>query len=113
MSEIRTVGSKKKKKKKLKKKFLLTSKKCWLLDETLIPLYRHLVDRYSDKVREEWIKVEETDIEATPHEQEPPDDNLVEIPTYQVNSSTNQFKVHNYFFLFFVLPKVTGHNIDP
>ena len=53
------------KKRKTKKEFLLTSKKCWLLDEKLIPLYKHLVDSYSVKLREEWnVKFEETDVEV-------------------------------------------------
>ena len=55
-----------KKKTKGKKKFLLTSKKCWLIEQSLLPLYQHLVDGYSDKLRDEWkVKVkEESDIEA-------------------------------------------------
>ena len=98
MSEVRNrkVSSKRKK----LKMFLLTSKKCWLMDEKLMPLYQHLVDGYSDKLREEWeVKVEESDIEAIQQvKQEPRDDflaeitdqNLVEYPLLQVNGSTNQ-----------------------
>ena len=93
MSHIRsrTVRSKK----KSKKMFLLTSKKCWLIEEKLIPLFQHLVDDYSVKLREEWtVKVEETDIETTPQvKEEPLDDYLVEPQPEHLNNSTNQFKV--------------------
>ena len=87
-------SEKMKKMKKSKKKFLLTSKKCWLIEEKLLPLYQHLVDDYSVKLREEWIEVEETDIETTPQEKEEPEDNfLVEPQSVHLNNSTNQFKV--------------------
>ena len=83
------------KKKKSKKKFLLTSEKCWLIDEKLLPFYQHLLDNYSDKLREEWtVKVEETDIETTQQvKEEPLDDYLVEPQSVNLNNSTNQFKV--------------------
>ena len=78
------------------------------MDGQLLPLYLHLVDGYSEKLREEWfVKGEEADIEATPLvKEEPlydnlgePPDNLKETPddysveTYQVNKSASQFKV--------------------
>ena len=83
------------KKKKLKKKFLLTSKKCWILEEKLLPCYQHLVDDYSDKLREEWtVKVEETDVDITQVKEEPQDDNLDEPQALQLNrNSTNGLKV--------------------
>ena len=92
---IKTIRSKKKKTKKSKKMCLLTSKKCWLIDEKLLPLHQHLVDDYSDKLREEWtVKVEETDIQATSQvKEEPEDDYLVEPQSAHLNNSTNQFKV--------------------
>ena len=89
MSEIKSkrLRSKKKKMKKLKK-FLLTSKKCWVMGEKLLPFY-HLVDDYSVKLREEWtVKVEEMDVEVTPMKEEPQDDNLVEPQSLQVTSNT-------------------------
>ena len=81
-------------KKKRKKKFLLTSRKCWLIDEKLIPLYQHLVDGYSGQLREEWtVKCEESNFETTQHvKEEPLDDYFVE-HSNQVQNSTNQFKV--------------------
>ena len=85
-------------------KFLLTSKKCWLLEEELIPMYQHLVDDYSINLREDWnVKVEETDVEVVQQVKEEPqddnlvepqDDSLVEPQSLQVNSNTtNVFKV--------------------
>ena len=54
------VFSKKKKMKKIRK-FLLTSKKCWLIEQSLLPLYQHLVGGYSEKLRQESkVKVEES-----------------------------------------------------
>ena len=47
--------------KKLNKKFLLTSKKRWLIEQSLLPLYQHLVGGYSEKLRQESkVKVEES-----------------------------------------------------
>ena len=87
----RVDSKKRQKRKKLKKSFLLTSKKCWLIEEKLIPLYHHLVDGYSDKLREDWpIKTEESDFEITPQvKEEPQEDFLVEYPTIMKNA-TNQ-----------------------
>jgi len=74
-------------------KFLLTSKKCWLIDEKLLPFYQHLVDDYSDKLRKEWIKVEETDVETTTQvKEESLDDDLMEPQSLHLNNSTNHFK---------------------
>ena len=94
MSEIRS-SSIKKRKKKLKRMFLLTSKKCWLIEEKLIPLYQHLVDSYSVKLREEWnVKVEETDVEVVQQvKEEPQDDFLVDSQQLQLKSRTNQLEV--------------------
>ena len=94
MSGKRIKRARCKKMKNLKKKFLLTSKKCWVIEEKLLPFYQHLVDNYSDKLREEWIKIEETDIETIPQvKEEPKDDYLVEPQQVHLNNSTNQFKV--------------------
>ena len=81
-------------KKKKMMKFLLTSKKCWLMEDNLIPFYQHLVDDYS-KLREEWtVKVEETDIETIPQvKEEPEDDYLLDYQPVNLNNSTNRFKV--------------------
>ena len=78
------------------KKFLLTSKKCWLIEEKLIPFYQHLVDDYSDKLREEWtVKVEETDVEVVQQvKEEPQEDYLVDSQRLQLLSSRmNQLEV--------------------
>ena len=87
----RTVRSKKKNK-KLKQMFLLTSKNCWLVEEQIVPLYQHLVDGYSNKLREEWdMKAED---ETNPQvKQESVDDYLLESRSVHLNNSTNQFKV--------------------
>ena len=67
----------------------MTSKKSWLLDAKLIPLFQQLVDSYYIRVREEWnVKVEETNIDITQVKEEPLDDNLVEPLSLQVNSNT-------------------------
>ena len=89
-----TVRSKKNKRKK-SKLFLLTSKKCWVMDRKLLPFYQHLVDGYSVKLREELeVKVVLSDFEIIQHvKEEPLDDFFVEHPSNQVQNSTNQFKV--------------------
>ena len=83
-----------KKSKKKSKKFLLTSKKCWLIEDNLIPFYQHLVDGYS-KLREEWtVKVEETDLEATPQvKEEPQDEYMVDSQQLQLSIRMNQLEV--------------------
>ena len=95
MSEIKSKKVRSKKKKNLKKKFLLTSKKCWVIEEKLIPFYQHLVDDYSVQLREEWsVKVEETDLEATPQvKEEPQDDYMVDSQQFQSNNRMNQHEV--------------------
>ena len=94
MSEIKSKKVRSKKKKKMKSKFLLTSKKCWFMEDNLIPFYQHLVDDYS-KLREEWtVKVEETDLEATPQvKEEPQDDYMVDSQHPQSSSRMNQLEV--------------------
>ena len=96
MSEVKSkrVRIQMRKKKKMKK-FLLTSKKCWVMEGKLIPLYQHLVGNYSVKLREEWdVKVEETDLEATPQvKEEPQDDYLVDSQQLQLSSRMNQLEV--------------------
>ena len=84
-----------KKKKTLKKEFLLTSKKCWLIDEKLLPLYQHLVDSYSVKLREDCTaRVEESDIDATAQvKEEPQDEYFMEPQSLQLNSPTNPSEV--------------------
>ena len=95
MSEIRSRTAHSKKKKKLKKKFLLTSKKCWLIEEKLLPFYQHLVDTYSVKLREGWnVKVEETDVEVVQQvKEEPQEELLVDSQQLQLSSRTNQLEV--------------------
>ena len=83
----------KNRRKKLKKKFLLTSKKCWLIEQSLLPLYQHLVDGYSEKLKDEWkFKAEETDIEAATVQVKQEDD-LRESNEEQQNISSNNFQV--------------------
>ena len=47
-----------------KKKFLMGLKEYWLIEDSLMPTYAHLVDSYSEKVKNEWkvevIKVEDS-----------------------------------------------------
>ena len=38
-----------------KKKFLMGVKEYWLIEETLMPTYAHLVDSYSEKVKNELL----------------------------------------------------------
>ena len=42
-----------KNRRKKTKKFFLASKERWLIEERLVPLYQHLVDGYSEKLRDE------------------------------------------------------------
>ena len=96
MSQIKSkkVRSKKKKRKK-KIKFLLTSKKCWLLEEKFIPMYQHLVDGYFVNLREHWnVKVEETDVKVVQIvKEELPDDYLVDSQQLQLSSRMDQLEV--------------------
>ena len=39
--------------KKKKRRFLMTSKKCWIIEDKLIPLYSHLLDHYSNQLLED------------------------------------------------------------
>ena len=74
---IRPIG--KKKKKRTKKLYLLTSKKCWLVEHTLVPLYQHLVDVYSDKFNgESNMTLENCDIGEMLEVKEEPQDYFLE-----------------------------------
>merc|ERR1712013_84094 len=97
--------------KKLKKKFLLTSKKCWLIEQSLLPLYQHLVEGYSEKLRDEWkVKVEESDTEATTVQvkEEPEDDQdgyMLEFQSLQPNTLTNTNEVsYREMNIFYYIP---------
>ena len=69
-----------KNRRKKTKKFFLASKERWLIEERLVPLYQHLVDGYSEKMRDEWkVKVKE----------EPQDNDLLESHQDQQSSSNN------------------------
>ena len=94
MSHTRSKRSRSKKKKS-EKLFLLTSKECWLIDEKLLPFYQHLVDDYSDKLREEWtVKVEDTDVEVVQQvKEEPQEYYLVDSQQLQLSRRMNQLKV--------------------
>ena len=68
-----------------KKKFLMGVKEYWLIEDSLMPMYAHLVDSYSEKVKNEWkvevIKVEDSqdiNIEGSPEvKQEDADESSV------------------------------------
>ena len=96
MSDGRSTRVRSKKKKKMKSKFLLTSKKCWLIEKKLLPLYQHLVDGYSIQLREEWtVKVEEMDVEVVQQvKEEPLDDYMVDSQQLQLSSRMNELEVN-------------------
>ena len=54
-------GTERKRRRVFKKKYLLSSKKCWLKEEKLLPSYSHLVQLYSEQLKDTWtVKVEES-----------------------------------------------------
>ena len=57
------MSDRKKRRVRRKKKFLMGVNEYWLIEDTLMPTYAHLVDSYSEKVKNEWkaevIKVED------------------------------------------------------
>ena len=69
-------------------------KEYWLIEETLMPTYAHLVDSYSEKVKNEWkVKVEDLSCEKfdgeTVQVKEEPEDDLSISPTLDETNSTN------------------------
>ena len=92
-------------------------KEYWLIEETLMQTYAHLVDSYSEKVKNEWkkevIKVEDSqavDIEGGREmKQEDADDSTVFHSVYE-NCTTNAQKV-NYFHRLTTLT-LTVHSIE-
>ena len=76
------MSDRKRKRSRRKKMFLMGVKEYWLIEDTLIPTYTHLVASYSEKVKNEWkvavIKVEDSqnvNIEGCPEvKQEDADD---------------------------------------
>ena len=73
------------KSKKKKRRFLMTLKKCWIIEDKLLPLYSHLIDCYSDQLLKDPFGCET--IEVKP---EPRDDSLESLPSADSN---NHFEV--------------------
>ena len=58
-----------------KKKFLLSSKKYWLIEDKLLPVFSHLVESYSDQLKDTWaVKVEESQFGSLQIKEEPTDE---------------------------------------
>ena len=79
------------KKKKRKKMYLMTSKKCWLMEDRLVLLYQHLVDVYSEKLNSESsVTLGECDLgEMLEVKQEPQDDDFLESPYVHQSKPTD------------------------
>ena len=87
-----------KKKKRKKKMYLMTSKKCWLVEDCLVPLYQHLLDVYSEKLNgESNVTLGECDMgEMLEVKHEPQDDDFMESPYVQQSKPTD-VQVLTYF----------------
>ena len=58
-----------------KKEYLLSFKKCWLIEEKLLPSYSYLVESYSDQLKDTWtVKVEESQFGSVQIKEEPTDE---------------------------------------
>jgi len=58
-----------------KREYLLSSKKCFLIEDKLLPLYSHLVESYSDQLKDTWaVKVEESQFGSVQIKEEPADE---------------------------------------
>jgi len=67
--------TKNKRRRAFKKKFLLSSKKCFLIEDVLLPVYLHLVESYSDQLKDTWaVKVEESQFGSVQIKEEPVDE---------------------------------------
>ena len=74
-------GTERKRRRVFKKKYLLSSKKCWLIEEKLLPVYSHLVQSYSHQLRDTWtVKVEESQFGSVQIKEEPTDEIDYAIP---------------------------------
>ena len=72
---------KNKRRRVLKRKFLLSSKKRWLIQDKLLPVFSHLVDTYSDQLKDTWeVKVEESQFGSVQIKEEPTDEIDYAIP---------------------------------
>ena len=75
-------------------------KEYWLIEDTLIPTYIHLVDSYSEKVKNEWkvevIKVEDSqdvNIEGSPEVKQEYEDDSYVFQSVDDDCTTNSNKV--------------------
>ena len=85
--------TKNKRRRAFKKKFLLSSKKFWLIEDKLLPVYSHLVESYSDQLKDTWeVKVEESQFGSVQIKEEPTDEiNYVAPMIHPMNEVYNNF----------------------
>lgn len=58
-----------------KKEYLLSSKKCWLIEDKLLPVFSRLVESYSDELKDTWaVQVEESQFGSVQIKEEPADE---------------------------------------
>ena len=87
-SKCTQVQNKKKKRKKEKRRFLFSLKKCWVIEDKLLPLYSHLVDGYTNQLFEDPFCCELIQVK-----QEPEDDHLLEpLPSVDQHDSSNHLE---------------------
>ena len=73
---------------KKKRRFLMTSKKSWVIEDRLVPLYSNLIDCYSNQLPEDPFCCEIIQVK-----QESQEDFLLEsLPSVDEHNSSNHFK---------------------
>ena len=94
--------TKNKRRRVFKKKFLLFSKKCWLIEDKLLPVYSHLVDTYSDQLKDTWaVKLEESQFVSVQIKEEPTDEIHYDTPMI--------LPMNEVCIIFLPLPRVIKH----
>ena len=59
------------KKKKKNRRYLMTSKKCWIIEDKLMPLYSHLIDRYTNQLLGDPFCCEDIKVKQEPQDDYP------------------------------------------
>ena len=79
--------------KKKNKRFLVTSKKCWIIEDKLVPLHSHLIDCYSNQLIDDPFCCEIIRVKQEPQDDSQEDYLVESLPSADHHDSSNHFDI--------------------